>query len=429
MEGRLLLEHDPPGELNDTPPFIPWVSRRFGPTRRSYPSGPRKVASFIDPSAGIANGRHVIVGNKTFIGPYARLNAHLRLHQDRHRDRTSSTAPPCTSNPTRARNPTTTILIGNLVSVGFGATVIGPSQIGSLGAQAKPTGVGANALIDSATIEPGALVGPLARVGPGVTVPSGLYVLPGSNVTTNAEASDPALGKVAPITATQFNEPDQAPHEQHDAGCGLCQPLPGGLGHRQHEYLRPGHARGLQRQPLRRRRGEQRAWLGRRPDVPRSPGAATARPDLRLPGHRVTGAVVFHQRASLVENRLGIGNSIRADQGQPFIFGSTFTSGDYVVINSPLGTNAAGSGSGITIYDGVQAGDRSVILGGPGSNVSLGGNVLIGPGAVLDRTTVGAELRRSGPRASSPTRRSPTTRTSPPGRIIINNQHVGSIQW
>ena len=41
----------------------------------------------------------------------------------------------------------------------------------------------------------------LARVGPGVTVPGNMRVLPGANVTTNAEASTPALGKVVPITA------------------------------------------------------------------------------------------------------------------------------------------------------------------------------------------------------------------------------------
>ena len=37
-----------------------------------------------------------------------------------------------------------------------------------------------------------------------VTVPSGLRVLPGVNVTTNAEAADPALGKVVPVTQAEL---------------------------------------------------------------------------------------------------------------------------------------------------------------------------------------------------------------------------------
>src|SRR5258705_320573 len=66
--------------------------------------------------------------------------------------------------------------------------------------------VGPGALIVGATIAPGAIVGPLARVGPGVVVPAGMFVLPGANVTTSAEASNPALGKVAPITGAQFTD-------------------------------------------------------------------------------------------------------------------------------------------------------------------------------------------------------------------------------
>ena len=57
-------------------------------------------------------------------------------------------------------------------------------------------------MIDDATIEPGAIVSPLARVGPGVTVPSGYRVLPGMDVTTDAEASNPKLGMVVAVTSS-----------------------------------------------------------------------------------------------------------------------------------------------------------------------------------------------------------------------------------
>lgn len=425
MEGRLLLSTIPP--VNPRHPYLrPLGVPAVRPNMPVLPFGATKVASFIDPSAGIANGRHVIVGNKTFIGPYARLNATSGFIKIGSGSNILDGAT-LQSNPTRAKNPTTSILIGNLVSVGFGATVIGPSQIGSLGAQAKPTGIGANALIDSATIEPGALVGPLARVGPGVTVPSGLYVLPGANVTTNAEASDPTLGKVTPITATQFNELTKLLTNNTTLAAGYANLYQGDSATGSTNIFVPA------------RKGVFNGNLSAVEGASNEPGSAVGPTFLAPRGQqqpglissfraRVTGAVVFHQQASLVENRLGIGNSIRADQGQPFIFGSTFTSGDYVVINSPLGTNAAGSGSGITIYDGVQAGDRSVILGGPGANVSLGGNVLIGPGAVLDRTTVGAGST-IGARAFVAHSTIPDNTNIPAGAIIINNQRVGSIQW
>ncbi len=96
------------------------------------------------------------------------------------------------------------VLIGNSVVIGFGAKVIGPSTIGSYADSSKPVSIGANAVIDGATIEPGVIVSPLARVGPGVIVPTGYMVLPGANVTTDAEASNPKLGMVVPVTASSL---------------------------------------------------------------------------------------------------------------------------------------------------------------------------------------------------------------------------------
>lgn len=435
MEGRLLLSTIPP--VNQRHPYLrPLGVPAVRPNTPVLPFGATKVASFIDPTVGIVNGRHVIVGNKTFIAPYARLNATSGFIKIGTGSNILDGAT-LTSNPTRAKNPTTSILIGNLVSVGFGATVLGPTQIGSLGAQAKPTGIGANALIDSATIEPGAIVGTLARVGPGVTVPSGMYVLPGSNVTTNAEASDPALGKVVPVTATEFADLTKnlanntalaagyAALYQGDTSTGTSNVFSparkgvnnGNLSAVEGASNEPGSANGPSFEPASPVGPTFLAPLGQQ-----QPGLIA---DFRA---RVTGQVVFHQQAAIVAHRLGIGNSIRADQGQPFIFGSTFTSGDYVVINSPLGSNVASTNSGLTIYDGVQAGDRSVILGGPGAKVSIGGNVIIGEGAVLDRTTVGAGST-IGARAYVANSTIPDNTAIPAGAIIINNKLVGSIQW
>lgn len=425
MEGRLLLSTIPP--VSHRHPYLrPLGVPAVRPNTPVLPFGATTVASFIDPSARIVHGQHVIVGNKTFIGPYARLDAgsgFIKIGTG------SSILDGATiiSNPNRARNPTTSVLIGNLVSVGFGATVLGPSQIGAFGSQAKPTGIGPNALIDSATIEPGAIVGPLARVGPGVTVPAGFAVLPGANVTTNAEASDPALGKVAPITATESTELARILANGQTLATGYAALYQGNA------------ATGASPAFIPAKRGVNNGNLATVRGAGNEPGGTVGPTFLAPQGQqqpglissfraRVTGAVIFHQRAAVVAHSLGNGNSFRADQGQPFIFGSTLSTGNYVVINSPLGTSASNSGSGITIYDGFQAQDRSVILGGPGAHAVIGGNVLVGPSAVLDRTSVGAGST-IGARAYVAHSTLPDNTVVPPGAIIINNTRVGTVQW
>ena len=166
-----------------------------------------KVATFIDPSANIVHGAHVIVSFKSYIGPFARLDATTGFIKIGNGSDVLDNAT-IVANPTGRKVPTTSVVIGDNVSIGYGATVRGPSTIGgsNFGTVSTPaTAIGANALIDGATVQAGAIVGTLARVGPGVTVLSGFRVLPGVNVTTNAEASDPTLGKVVPVTSADLS--------------------------------------------------------------------------------------------------------------------------------------------------------------------------------------------------------------------------------
>ncbi len=166
---------------------------------------PSKTATFIDPAAQINNGYAVIVGSPDFIAPYASLNAHggiIKIGDDSDiLDNASIVANPLHPHT----SPAPQVLIGNGVLVLYGAQIIGPSTIGAYGSSAEPTEIGPGAVIDQANVEPGAIVSALARVGPGVTVPSGYVVLPGKNVTTNAEASDPALGMVRPVTSSDLS--------------------------------------------------------------------------------------------------------------------------------------------------------------------------------------------------------------------------------
>ena len=60
--------------------------------------------------------------------------------------------------------PAPEVKIGNQVIIGYGAQVLGPSTIGAYGSAAALTGIGPGAVIDQATIAPGAYVSALARV-------------------------------------------------------------------------------------------------------------------------------------------------------------------------------------------------------------------------------------------------------------------------
>ena len=184
-------------------------------------STPSKKATFIDPTVQIENGNSVVLGYQNFIGPYVKLDGQGGAIKIANGSDVLDSAS-IVANPSHQHGQPV-VLIGDQVVIGFGAKVLGPSTIGAVDAAAKPTSIGANAEIDGATIEPGAIVSPLARVGPGVTVPSGYRVLPGANVTTNAEASNPKLGMVVPVTASDTSTVKQTLSENESLTVGYSQ--------------------------------------------------------------------------------------------------------------------------------------------------------------------------------------------------------------
>ena len=134
---------------------------------------PAKKASFIDPTVIDQERQLVVLGYQDFIGPYATLDGTGGAIKIGNGSDVLDNAS-IVANGGR-RHQASEVLIGNSVVIGFGAKIIGPSTIGSYSDASQPVSIGANAVIDGATIEPGAIVSPLARVGPGVTVPSGLH--------------------------------------------------------------------------------------------------------------------------------------------------------------------------------------------------------------------------------------------------------------
>jgi carbonic anhydrase/acetyltransferase-like protein (isoleucine patch superfamily) len=386
---------------------------------------PGKTATYVDPTSQIANGDNVIIGFRTFIGPYSALDAtkgHIKIGSASSiQDNASIVANP-------GRRGSSNIFIGDLVVVGYGATVLGPSTIGAYSEAAQITYIGPEALIDGATVQAGAIVSAMARVGPGVTVPSGYVVLPGVNLTSQAEAVDPALGKVRLATASDYSNASALESNDITLAYGYIQLYQGNSATGANPGVEPNVSGVFN--------GNLSAVLGASSDPgPTYVSFETARgvPKFRAPHRpefpgtindfhaRLTGNTIFRSRAKTVAAALGRGNSFRADQGQPITVGSIGQTGSGVTINSPLGGS-------VTIGQNFKAGSGVVLLGGKNVNVAIGDNVSIGAGAVVDRTSLGAGTvvgANSYLEGSS----FPAGTVIAPGSIYINNQYVGNVQW
>jgi carbonic anhydrase/acetyltransferase-like protein (isoleucine patch superfamily) len=434
LEGRQLLSGGFPAYVSQAELFSllhdPAGAPAVRPNTPVLPFGtPSKQATFIDPAARIVNGYAVIVGTVDFIGPYSTLNAHGGIIKIGGGSDVLDNAT-IVANPTHPHTaPAPEVRIGDQVLISYGATVLGPSVIGAYGASAKPTEVGPGAMIDQATIEPGAIVSPLATIGPGVTVPSGFRVLPGKDVTTNQEASDPALGKVVKVSSSDLSDLNKMLVSNLTLAQGYNTLYQG--------QSATGASPGVDPSIT----GINNGNLSTIEGTSSQPGSPTATTAFLPPGSspsfpsphrglvqaslfgfraRSTGGVLFHSRAEQVAHHLGRSNSIRGDQGQPITIGSIAGTGNGVTINAPLGGS-------LTIGQNFTAGNGATILGGSNVKAVIGDNVSIGNGAVVDRTSLGSGST-VGDRAYLLNSTFPAGTNIPTGAIYINNVHVGTVE-
>ena len=436
MEDRLLLSTIP--AVGTKSPFYgPYGFPVERPNTPVLPYGASsKVATFIDPSANIVHGAHVIVSFKSYIGPFAKLDASTGFIKIGNGSDVLDNAT-IVANPTGHKPVTTSVVIGDNVSIGFGATVLGPSTIGGSNfgtISSAATSIGPNAVIDGATIAPGAIVGALARVGPGVTVPSGFRGLPGANVTTNDQASNPALGMVVPITPTDLPAVGASLTAYQALAAGYTQLYQG--------IAATGASPGVTTTGI--NNGSLATVQGANYEPGTTNGGPSTEPTgivlptflapmgQQQPGQlnnypaRVTGAVNFHGRAHSFARHLGHHTSIRGDQGQPIEFlnlpGNTpqLQTGNGVTIASP-------GGGSLAIEQGFQAGRGAVILSGPGTKAIFGPNVSIGAGAVVSSSTLGANTV-IGSRAYVLNSNLPSGTVIPPNAIVNNGVITGFVQ-
>jgi carbonic anhydrase/acetyltransferase-like protein (isoleucine patch superfamily) len=413
------LLNNPPGNPAVSPnlPVLPY------PTQS-------KLATFIDPTTRIVNGYAVIVGAPGFIGPYSTRNAHGGIikigSSSAILDNASIVANP--THPHTASAPQ--VLIGDHVLVSYGAQILGPSTVGAYGSPSRPTEIGPGAIIDEADIEQGAIVSPLARVGPGVTVPSGFMVLTGKDVTTDAEAADPAFGKVVAITSIDLSAITTILTANLSLATGY-NTLFQGQSATGTDLFVPSKVSGVFLGNLTTIEGTSAEPDSPTASTPFLPAGASPKfltPHLVLVPRalpqftaRVVGSVQFNQSAAGVKNHLGRSNSIRADMGGPIVVGSIGHTGLGVTIN-------ALSAGQMTIGQNFVAGNNATILGGISkTTMAIGNNVTIGNGSVVEGTSLG-DGSTVGDGAFLLNSSFPAGTQVPAGAIYENNKLIGFVE-
>ena len=134
MEGKLLLSRSTVPPVNFNHPYlhplgVPLVRPNTPVAPYGTPSN--RNPSFIDPTVHIVNGSHVIINNRAFVGPFVTLDARSGFIKIGNGSSVLDNAV-IQSNPNGVKNPTRSVIIGDSVSIGFGATVRGPSRISDL---------------------------------------------------------------------------------------------------------------------------------------------------------------------------------------------------------------------------------------------------------------------------------------------------------
>jgi carbonic anhydrase/acetyltransferase-like protein (isoleucine patch superfamily) len=353
------------------------------PTESNRPACPSRAipetAAFIDPTADIVDAERVTLGPHVYIGPFARVlageGARIRIGEE------SNVQDNVTIWSKFERDPDAEariealglgqedgVEIAERCILAHGATVKGPARIGIGGGevpvnpdQDQEVFLSFGCEVDGAILERNTGVSALARVGPGVRLRSGLLVLPGKNVASQAEADDPALGKVRLLTEADVNF-NEAVLEVNVAFAA--------------QYSRlfsedASNLRGINYNP-----GNTSFTPHRH--LPRLGGTPGRVPDFR---NRIIGDVRLADPPDRLDGVLGGRIALRADEGEPFRVGHIRGMSDRVVFH-------ALEHSDIDVGDNVSYGEGVIVHGG-GRQMMTGGG-MEGPTIVEDDVTLAA---------------------------------------
>jgi carbonic anhydrase/acetyltransferase-like protein (isoleucine patch superfamily) len=390
------------------------------PTRDDVPVCPddasAETASFLDPTATIDGGKHILLAEQVYVGPFAELLA-------------TEEAPISIGEASNVQDNVTVdargghgIEVGERVILAHGSSVVGSASVGIEDSDLPQAVVAAGvnvydssvflsfgARVDGATIERNSGVSALGRVAPGVTLPSGYLVLPGKNVTSDEEASDPALGKVRYVNQGDFDF-NEGVIEVNEA-----------LAREYTELYRddPTAVNGVNVDP-----GGSEFNPDR--DLPSFAGRERAVPDHR---NRIIGDVDLADRFRQYDRAAGERISVRADEGEPFVLGPIDEMGDDVIFHALEGTDIH-VGTDVRYGDGaiVHGGGRVVVEGQPDAQTVVGDDVRLGDEAVIFRSTIG-DGARIGDRSAVVGTDLPAGAVVPDNTIILNGEVFGAVEW
>ncbi len=359
--------------------------------------------SFIDPTATLVNSGNIHLGHFVYVAPFAALRAGSNAASDITIGDDSNVQDNVTV-ATRGKLPGK-VEIGDHVILAHGCSVKAPAKIGVTGTcpAVPPAAICAsfvsfNAEVDGATIEKDAIVSALARVGPGVTIPSGRKVLPGKNVTSNAEV----MAKTAPVTEADREfmkgviEVNVCFAEGYDVLHTADPTNVTGINYDPDCFFNPGN------------------------QLPTLHGVMTRDPLFR---NRIIGDVRLEDTKSALDAVMGQRCSLRADEGEPFEVGHIGSMGERVTFHALEHTELMLGNNG-------RYGNRCVVHGGPAdfNPTTTGDNVRIGDEAVFFRSHIG---NNSTVGAKSVVQQCdfPNNTVIPDHQIWISNAFFGPVEW
>jgi carbonic anhydrase/acetyltransferase-like protein (isoleucine patch superfamily) len=352
-------------------------------------------ASFVDPSARVESAHRVMIGCRSYVGPFASLDG--------------SSGPIAIGDESNVQDNVVIsgklVVLGDHVIIAHGATIVGPATVGA--AKGKPAFVGFNSWVEGAMIEPDAMVTHLVKVSPGVVIRAGTKVLPGKWIKTQEEADNPALGKVAAVTDADREFMRGVLHVNGAFASGYTDLY----------QASPTLVRGVGRDPG-------HSDFNHDADLPTFAGTPVAKPDFPA---RIIGAVQMADSLAELEGKVGRNVAIRADEGERFQFGRVGRLQDRVTFHALEHTD-------ISIGDGGMFGYHVVVHGGPddGSEprqlTRLDDDVTVKDWAVVFRSKVGKGVT-IGVRSYVDGSQLPAGAVVPDRAIMVKNKIVGTVEW
>ena len=409
------------------------------------PAGaPPELANFLDSTVTVEEAENVFLGGRVYVGPFAKLIAgdDAPIHiddeanvQDSVRILAEGGGDDGDDRDYPLRNGLDEeegVEVGDRVILAHGATVKGPAKIGIGGGDIDPDPdddqevfVSFGTEVDGAVLQRNTGISALGRVGPGVTLKSGFIVLPGKNVTTQAQADNPALGKVRLITAADvaFSE---AVIEVNVALAREYSRL---------AYESRSNVRGINFDPGNTFFNPDRDLPNTNAEVPPpgtefeecDGGQETRRPGFR---NRIIGEVCLEDSVERLDSVMGSEVSLRADEGEPLSFGHIDSMGSGFISHA-LEETTVEVGERVRYGRGaiVHGGGRRQDGGGRGSESTfIEDDVRLQPLSVTFRSFVGRGSHIGYKSAVVSSELAPGTRI--PDRVIyLNNAVFGRVEW